>query len=72
MGGLAFESDYQHIDNNNTIDIVYNIDSKYRKDKIRIKFINKLMAKWRYGCMFAEESDHRNKIIHDYIKKMHG
>jgi hypothetical protein len=68
LGGLAFESERDNLADS-VINVLYKIGPQMRKDRLQVKFAQKLMTKWRYGCQFVGSDDQRNTIIAHYIEK---
>lgn len=68
VGGMAFESERDNLDDS-VVNVLYKIGPQMRKDKLQVKFSQKLMTRWRYGCQFLSPDDNRNVIISKYIEQ---
>jgi hypothetical protein len=68
MGGLAFESERENLENS-VVNILYKIGPQLRKDRLQVRFSRKLMSRWRYGCQFVNPDEQRNTIIAGYVEQ---
>ncbi len=66
IGGLGIESAKNNLANA-IITVIYKLGSQYRKDRLRIKYSTRLISKYRYGCQFVNDDEHRNKLIAYFI-----
>lgn len=71
LGGIAFESEKAGLEDA-VVNILYKIGPHMRKDRLAVRFAQKLMTKWRYGCQFTDPDPQRNDLIGRYIEQKQG
>jgi hypothetical protein len=68
LGGMGLESDRTDL-KNAIIDVLYTINTQFRKDRLLIKYSIKGISKWRYGGQFLNDDDARSTLISHFIEK---
>ncbi|MCU0849304.1 MAG: PilZ domain-containing protein [Spirochaetes bacterium] len=66
-GGLSFDTKKTDITEGDEVKVLYKIGTKFRNDRLNVRFIRKSLDSFKCGCEFIEPDTERSDLIKNMI-----
>lgn len=71
IGGLSIDIHDDTLALGDEIVVLYKLGSKLRRDRVVVRFIQRILNNYRCGCLYIDEDQDRTAIIQEYVHSQH-